>query len=176
MEKKWTIRETRKSDAQAIFSIMLIGWLDNYINEDEKVDREFVLRDRLRTLEYEFFRDECRYSYFENTKNNMHFVAEDVNGVIIGFIHGIRNEDIQSLEGLYLYREFHGTGLAQELASRFLEWEDKERNSEVGAVAYNGRAIRFYEKLGFAPNGVTYLLKDKIPCIDLVKKNVGEEK
>ena len=46
---------------------------------------------------------------------------------------------------------------------------------KIGVVEYNTRAIRFYEKLGFEPNGIKYKIRDIIPCIDMVKKNSGNK-
>lgn len=176
MAKNWTIRETRKSDAQALFALMLVGWLDTYINEEAGVSQEFVLETSIGRLRYDFFEKECRFYYLENSIDNMHFVAEDINGVIVGFIHSRREDGKQVLEGLYTYKEFHGSGLAQDLVGKFLDWENKSLDSEVGTVEYNRRAIRFYEKVGFRDNGVRYNLFDVIPCIDMVKKNVKEER
>lgn len=176
MENKWTIRQTKKSDAQAMFALLLIGWLDTYVNESVGVTREFILNIRLSSLNYKFYTEDCKYENFENNDNNLHYVAQDPNGVIIGMIHANRIDGKQILEGLYLYKEFHGTGLAQELTAKFIEWEDKSMDSHVGLVKYNERAKRFYQKLGFTELTAEYMLYDKIPCIDLVKKNVKEEK
>jgi GNAT superfamily N-acetyltransferase len=175
MEKKWTIRETRKSDAQAIFSIIVVGWLDTYVNDELGVTRDFVLKREIPKLEYSFFRDEFRYDLLENSVNNVHFVAEDANGVILGFIHGHRDEETQELTGLYICKEMYWTGLAQELARKFEEWEDKDRDSLVHVVSYNQRAINFYQKLGFIKNGKNDMFADIIPCVYMTKKNVVEE-
>lgn len=175
MEKKWTIRQTKRSDAQAIFSIIFVSWLDTYVNDDIGVTREFIFNSQLRYLTYSFFSKECKFDYFDNTKDNLQLVAVDKNDVVVGFLHCIRTEEQQTLEGMYLFPECKGTGLAQDFAERFFEWEDGSRDSKLGVVQYNSRAIRFYEKLGFEPNGVTYKIRDIIPCIDMVKKNVKEK-
>lgn len=176
MKKKWTIRETKRSDAQAIFSIIFVGWLDTYVNEELRITKEFIFDSQFRYLGYKFYSEECKFDYFDNTKDNLQLVAVDDNDVVVGFLHCMRTEDTQTLEGMYLYPELKGTGLAQDFAERFFEWEDKSRDSKLGVVEYNSRAIRFYEKLGFEPNRVTYMIRDIIPCIDMVKKNVKEEK
>ena len=164
MQKKWKIRETRKTDVQAMFALLLVGWLDTYVNEEAGVTREVILNIRLGSLGYKFYSEDCRY------------VAQDSNGVIVGMIHANRVDGKQILQGLYLYKEFHGSGLAQELIAKFIEWEDKTMDSEVGLVEYNERAKRFYQKLGFTELTAEYMLYDKIPCIDMVKKNVKREK
>lgn len=175
MEKKWTIRETKRSDAQAIIALIFVGWLDTYVNNDLGITSELILSMKLPNLEYPFFRDKFQYDVIENNMNNLHLVAEDKNGVVVGVVHGRRDEDSQSLEGLYVYKELHGTGLAHELVSKFDEWEDKGRDSIVHTVAYNDRAIRFYEKVGFVDSGEKDKVRDIIPCIYMVKKNVKEK-
>ena len=174
MQKQWKIRESRKSDAQAIMSLLLVSWLDTYVNEDLGITRDFILEKRLPWLEYPFLRDECKFNNFINTKDNLHMVAEDENGVVVGFIHCTRDGDGQQINGLYIFKEFQGSGLAQEFAKKFDEWEDKNEDSWLGVVSYNKRAIKFYEKLGFKDNGVKYDIYEKIPCIDMVKLNKKE--
>lgn len=174
MEKKWTIRQTKRSDAQGIFILLLMGWLDTYINDEIGVTREFILDRRVNSLSYRFFKEECRYEYFENNDNNLHYIAEDEDGLIVGVIHGSKEEGVQELEGLYVYKELQGSGLAQELARKFIEWEDQGVISKVNVVEYNARAIKFYEKLGFKDSGGRNLFIDKIPCIDMTKKNLVE--
>lgn len=173
MSKKWTIREAKRSDAQGIFMVIFVGWFDTYVNDDLGVTREFILSKKLYQLEYEFYRDKLKYDFLENTDNNLHYVAEDENGVIIGHLHASRDKEAgQHLQGLYVYKEMHGTGLAQELAAKFEEWEDDAQDSLIHVVEYNLRAIRFYEKLGFVDSGKRDIVYDKIPCVYMVKKNL----
>lgn len=176
MEKKWTIRKVTKHDIQAIFAVTLVSWLDTYVNNQLEITREFIMESQIKYLTYDFYSNECRFHYFNNTEDNLYLVAEDEDGIIVGFLHCQRVDDRQLLDGIYLLPELKGTGLAQEFAEIFLDWEKKDIDTELGVVSYNDRAIRFYEKLGFKPNGVTYKIRDKIPCIDMVKKNVKEEK
>jgi GNAT superfamily N-acetyltransferase len=177
MEKKWTIREAKRSDVQGIFMVIFVGWFDTYVNESIGVTREFILSRKLFQLEYGFYRDKLKYEFIENNLDNIHYVAEDKNGVIIGHLHANRDKESgQNLQGLYVYKEMHGTGLAQELARKFEEWEDKDQDSFIHVVEYNKRAIRFYEKLGFVDTGKRDMVSEKIPCAYMVKKNVKEEK
>lgn len=176
VKNNWTIRETKKSDAQAIFSLLFVSWLDTYVNNKIGVTEEFIIESEIHRLTYDFYKNGCKYEYFENTKDNMHLVAIDDNDIIVGFVHCRREGGKQYLNGLYLYPEFKGSGLAQDFAKIFLEWENKEMNTELGVVEYNARAITFYERLGFEPNGVKYMVKEKITCIDMVKKNIESKK
>lgn len=176
MKNKWTIRDTKKSDIQAITSLLLVSWLDTYVNEDLGITRDYLLERQMKYLTYDFYTNDCKYEYFQNVKDNLHIVAEDKNQIIVGFLHCRRFDNKQIIDGIYLLPEFKGSGLAQEFAKRFEDWEDKTMDTEVGVAEYNDRAIRFYKKLGFEPNGVKYKIRDKIPCIDMVKKNEMENK
>lgn len=175
MTSKWTIRDTKKSDAQAIFSLIFVSWVDTLVNDEIGVTRDFLINYKIRQLTYDFYRKDCKYDHFQNTKNNLHLVAVDENEAVIGFLHCKRTNEDQELSGLYLFPEFKGAGLAQEFAEKFLQWEDVTTNTTLGVVKYNARAINFYKKLGFVPNGVNYTIADIIPCIDMVKRNVEEK-
>ncbi len=176
MSKHWTIRKVTKHDIQAISSVTLVSWLDTYVNESLKITREFIMESQMKYLTYDFYLNECRYQYFNNTEDNLYLVAEDSNGIIVGFLHCQRAEGKQLLDGIYLLPELKGSGLAQEFSQRFLNWEDSSMDTELGVVEYNSRAIKFYEKLGFKPNGVSYKVRDRIPCIDMVKQNKNKVK
>lgn len=171
MKKNWIIRETRDSDAQALIALLFVSWLDTYVNTDIGVTREFIIAKNLPHLEYTWLRDKWDYGTFKNTADNIHFVAVDERGSLLGFLHACRDKETQYLGGLYVCKEMKGSGLAQELAAKFLEWEDRTRPSQLGVVEYNTRAIGFYEKMGFKDNGVRYIHPEKVPCIDMVKKN-----
>lgn len=176
MSRNWTIRNTNKSDVQSVFSVLLISWLDTYVNDALDITREFILDGQTKMLEYSFFENQCKFEYFQNTKDNLHLVAVDENEIVVGFLHCQRAGGKQFLDGLYLLPEFKGTGLAQEFIRKFDAWEDKYMDTELGVVEYNARAIKFYKNFGFRPNGVKYNFRDKIPCIDMVKTNVKEKR
>lgn len=175
MNTNWTIRLTNQTDVQAVTSVLLVSWLDTYVNDSIGIDRQFIFESQIHYITYNFYSNDCKFEYFRNTKDNLHLVAFDKNEIVVGFLHCRREKGKQYFSGIYLLPEFKGTGLAQEFAKMFIDWEDRTLDTEVGVVEYNERAIRFYKKLGFEPNGVKYNIRDMIPCIDLVKKNVTEK-
>ena len=132
MSKPWTIRQTSKSDTQAVFSVLLISWLDTYVNDELGITREYILETQSKFLTYSFFKNECKFEYLSNSSDNLHLVAVDASGIIVGFLHCQRDGKKQLLEGLYLLPEFKGTGLAQEFAEKFEAWEDKTMDTELG--------------------------------------------
>ena len=77
-------------------------------------------------------------------------------GRIAGFcsVGGARDDDApvrQELSSLNVLAQFHGTGVAQQLVAATLG----ERAAYLWVVRQNARAIAFYSKLGFAPDGGT---------------------
>lgn len=79
--------------------------------------------------------------------------GDDVVGEVVGFsIHGpARDTDRTGVElfALYVLQEHHGTGLGQ----RLLDAAIGASPACLWVAARNPRAIRFYEKNGFNPDG-----------------------
>lgn len=89
-------------------------------------------------------------------------VAVDENGRIVGIAAGgpARGEDPPAaveLFMLYVLEEYYGTGLGQELAAAAIG----DAAACVWVLEGNERAIAFYRKLGFAPNGEREQLSDR---------------
>ena len=91
-----------------------------------------------------------------NASNGYTFVAKDGERVV-GFVFwGEREEDGQSVGeifALYVLREYYGTGLGRRLMDAALEQLKDRPVVCLWAVKGNARAIRFYEKCGFCPDG-----------------------
>ena len=59
VKNNWTIRETKKSDAQAIFSLLFVSWLDTYVNNKIGVTEEFIIESEIHRLTYDFYKNGC---------------------------------------------------------------------------------------------------------------------
>jgi GNAT superfamily N-acetyltransferase len=85
------------------------------------------------------------------------YVAQDDTGEVVGLIHaGPPRRDEPALPALELYTLYvrqsaHGSGLAQQLT----ELAVGSQPAFLWVYEQNPRARRFYEKNGFAPNGVS---------------------
>ncbi len=75
---------------------------------------------------------------------------------------GVRPVRTEGLWGLYVARGHHGTGLAQEL----LDWAVADRPAELWTAEGNERAIAFYRRNGFAPDGAR-VRDSRIPLVEL---------
>ncbi|MGH3654360.1 N-acetyltransferase family protein [Glutamicibacter sp.] len=87
-------------------------------------------------------------------------VAESEDGKLVGFAFsapptgntdGMREDVSRQLYNLYLLEDFHGDGTGQALLDAVLGDEP----AMLWVAAQNPRAIRFYERNGFAFDGVT---------------------
>ena len=83
-------------------------------------------------------------------------VAKDGDRVI-GFVgYGHRDEDpsdIGEVFALYVLAEFHGKDVGRQLMEAALEQPKEYRQVRLWTLKENSRAIRFYQKCGFVPDG-----------------------
>ena len=93
------------------------------------------------------------------------FVAKH-DGRVIGFIgYGDRGEeapDTGEIFALYVLSEYYGKGVAQQLMKTGLEQLNHYSRICLWVLKENKRAIRFYQKCGFVPDGE-----------ELVSPNIG---
>lgn len=79
------------------------------------------------------------------------------NGRVIGFAgYGDRGEEapeVGEVFAMYVLSEYYGKGVGQLLMEAALERLKGYRQIRLWVLKENGRAIRFYEKCGFRPDG-----------------------
>ncbi len=92
-------------------------------------------------------------------------VAKD-NGRVIGFVgfgdRGDEAPDTGEIFALYVLSEYHGKGVAQQLMKAGLDQLNSYPKICLWVLKDNKRAIRFYQKCGFVPDGE-----------ELVSSNIG---
>ena len=95
--------------------------------------------------------EKMAFSWPENT-----FVAKEY-GRVIGFVcYGDRGEeapDVGEIFALYVLADYYGKGVGRELMDAGLEQIKRFSQVRLWVLKENGRAIRFYEKCGFQPDG-----------------------
>lgn len=76
---------------------------------------------------------------------------------VVGFVgYGDRGEeapDIGEIFALYVLSEYYGKGVAQQLMKAGLEQLKNDPKIILWVLKENKRAIHFYEKCGFTPDG-----------------------
>jgi GNAT superfamily N-acetyltransferase len=75
--------------------------------------------------------------------------------------------DTGEIMAMYLLRPYWRTGLAQKVIGRALEWmRDKGfRQAVLWVLEDNARALKFYRKCGFAPDGVKQVITLEAPLL-----------
>lgn len=115
------------------------------------------------TLDMQWPHDPAGEHYFKEKiagQGCVCFVAE-IDGKIVGYLAGgiTKSESyrtvkkITELENTLVSKDFRGQKIGEQLFAAFSEWS-KQNGAEkikVTASAGNAGAIRFYEKVGFAP-------------------------
>lgn len=95
--------------------------------------------------------EKIAYSWTDNL-----IVAKD-NGRVIGFVgFGDRGDEapgIGEIFAMYVLSEYYGTGVAQKLMEAGLKQLEGYPKVCLWVLKDNKRAIRFYEKCGFSPDG-----------------------
>ena len=79
------------------------------------------------------------------------------DGRVIGFVgygdRGAEAPDTGEIFALYVLSDYYGTGVAQQLMQAGLEQLKNYPQVCLWVLKENKRAIRFYQKCGFVPNG-----------------------
>ena len=98
--------------------------------------------------------EKCEKIAFDWPQNTI--IAKDGERVL-GFVcWGDRGEEapgVGEIFALYVLREYYGVGVARRLMDAGLEQLHDYGEACLWVLKENGRAIRFYEKCGFAPDG-----------------------
>lgn len=92
--------------------------------------------------------------------NGVRLLPGRIRGEAVGYLAGRMNEGstlrpakVADLESMYVRESHRSFGVGAGLADGFLRWAEGKWAERVSVTAYaaNGRAIKFYESLGFRP-------------------------
>ncbi|MES2724185.1 MAG: GNAT family N-acetyltransferase [Pseudomonadota bacterium] len=75
------------------------------------------------------------------------FIGDELAGYVIATRHA---PDDLELDWLMVDPAFHGSGVAAGLMQAGIAWLGQDQPMWLNVIAYNARAIAFYEKFGFA--------------------------
>ena len=137
------IRKAILADARGIGHVHVDSWRETY--------RNLVPDSYLDQLSYEA-REQL---WNENLKDGNTYVAEDEEGIIVGFAGGgkERTGDYAALKGelycIYILQEYQGQGIGRLLMEKVVqELAGLELNSMLVWVLEDNPSRRFYEKMG----------------------------
>jgi len=79
------------------------------------------------------------------------FIAAFIDSRFAGFVVATRHApDGHELDWLMVHPDFHGSPVSRALMDAGLDWLGRDRPIWLTVIQFNTRAIRFYEKFGFA--------------------------
>lgn len=82
---------------------------------------------------------------------SQHFAAAFVDDRLAGYVIGTRHAtDDHELDWLMVHPDFHGSAVSAALMSAGMDWLGHDKPMWLAVIQFNRRAIRFYEKFGFA--------------------------
>lgn len=150
MDSTFRVRTATVEDAEALARLHLECWLETY---SEILSPDFFTRQSV----------EDRLALWLRILDGPHatraYVAE-VNGKLVGFAGSIpatESEHPTELWGIYLLKDFHGSGLGQQLLDATL---GDDEAAALWVAAENPRAQAFYRRNGFEPTGEEEILED----------------
>lgn len=180
-DRRFEIQSATLDDVIGIGQAHLQSWLETYPNEEYEVDEDWIRGEfgfLVQDGQNEEGRDNgipFRTKVIENLDSNVLYeVVKDENGVVQGFMHIDRTDDVVNLNAIYLTDTLKGTGVAHKLMEQVLTFAGN-LPIKLQVVAYNERAIKFYEKHGFVRGEVEEVLfHDKIPVLNMKREASNE--
>lgn len=175
MEKErqpnYEIREASHDDIFKIRQMHAKSWLAAYPNDEAGVPESWIKETTNEWLTPESL-EKSREHFAGILDNPDHFYRIATAGdQVVGMVHASKIEGKQHLDALYVDESQYGSGLAQQLIGMVDQWIDPAQPIDLEVVAYNKRAIRFYEKCGFSlVEGSEHLFKDKMPTVGMIRK------
>jgi putative acetyltransferase len=148
------IRRATVEDAEGIARVHVATWQDAYV--------DILPADFLAGLRWQDRADTWRVRLADPDSRSGTWIVTS-GGQVVGFASGgpARDDDRSSpqaweLYGIYLASQAWRQGLGTALAAQVLaELPDEVVDVSLWVLADNARARRFYERLGFVPDGVT---------------------
>jgi len=152
-----TIRRATLADAVKLSAISIQTFYDTFIGTCTEEDMDSFLKDyfHLKQVQLEL-----------SNENDFYYLAEQ-QGKAVGYLRWMEDynnfplmKQWKSLElkRIYVLKEFHGKGVAQQLMDFALQYASANQYQVVwlGVWEYNLRAQKFYEKYSFVNSGHTH--------------------
>jgi RimJ/RimL family protein N-acetyltransferase len=172
-----SIGEASVNDVESIRRMQARSWCDTYQNDDLGITKEWLARETESWFDAEVLSESKRWLSKIFTDSTQFYRVARKDNDIIGLIHAsTRNDGERRLEGLYIDKSMHGTGLAQEMMSQATEFLG-DHEVELEVISYNERAKAFYKKFGFEPTDkLNELYKGIIPSTTMIRTRINYSK
>lgn len=171
------IEHATPEDAEVICNIRDRAWIATYPNAELGITAKDIELNAI-GLNGEFL--PRRIAYFKNKLtmaeriDGATYVAR-LDGKVVGFVDPSIEQGKRRIGALYVSPEVQGRGIGSKLMQQAIDWHGKNEDIIVEVVAYNRKAITFYERYGFTqtdtivplePNRPDYM--KSLPIVEMV--------
>lgn len=168
-------------DEVGIGEAHLQSWLETYPNEKYGVTEEwiknefgFLIKDGVAANGIDNGIPYRRKMIEKLDSNTLYEVVKDENGTIQGFMYAYKQNEVVDLGAIYLTNVLKGTGVAYKLMDQAVAFAGS-LPIKLQVIAYNERAIAFYEKYGFKKGAIEKeLFHDKMPVLNMKREASNE--
>lgn len=168
---KYSIEAPRPGDDVLIGKMHLQSWHETYRDDDAGITPDII--DALRGGITSEESNAIRRSIFADATvepNRVLYKVVRRGDEVVGFLHGVRHEDANELDAIYILDEAKGSGIGAQLMDIFLAWSDKTKPTYLDVFSSNARAQAFYERYGFTKSDAPeQLYKEKMPFIRMTR-------
>lgn len=171
-QSEFEIRPPVDGDEVGIGPMQVQAWREAYLHPEIGVTDD-AIQDAIAFVATEDG-DNHRKGVFMETREKpndvLYRVVKDRRGKVVGFMHAMKHETTNELGGIYLLNVVKGKGIGDKLMAEFLDWIDKTKPTTLQVIAFNDRALLFYQKYGFSKTD-THLepFKVKFPLVEMVR-------
>jgi ribosomal protein S18 acetylase RimI-like enzyme len=138
-------RLTTVNDAEGVFNVQKMTWIDAYPNKKYGVKRKDIVK---RFADEEKFIAKTRKKIEGYGKDMCGWVVE-LEGKIVGFSATYKHKGKDLVGAIYVLPEYQGKGIGKILLQKVLDFLKDSKEIWLEVAAYNKNAINFYEKSGF---------------------------
>lgn len=163
------IEAPRTEDAEQLGRVLLAAWLQTYPHAESGIDENWIREQRGSSASAE---GSARWREFIEEaaqRPDLLFCRVVRSGsAIAGFLCGRREGDAVTLGPMYLLDEVRGEGFGRRMMGEFLDWAGSAP-MRLWVTEYNVRAIRFYERYGFAVTAEREMWRGRLPNVRMVR-------
>jgi len=167
--QKFSVEKMTVDDVQPANELRLESWIDTYVNDELGITRRWI---EVHNQDQNTVESNERRKIRLTHPNHAAWVAKDSSLKIIGLTTPFMDDEgVQHVGSLYVDKNWLGKGVGSALMQKVIDWSNTTKPIELHVVAYNERAIAFYQKWGFEMQAHYYeLFDDKIPEIMMIRK------
>jgi ribosomal protein S18 acetylase RimI-like enzyme len=144
-KRNFKIRAANLEDAESIFNIQKITWLDTYPNSKfdihySDIEKRFNAKD--------VWLKKIKKRLESKQKGSQDWIAYDGQSMC-GWANARREGNEDSIGAIYVLPKYQGLGIGSLLLENILKSYANSREIWLEVAVYNNQAIKFYEKFEF---------------------------